>query len=107
MAMATRPLTDTIKKASDGRSSATDELRSSDATARLLLDNIRDYAIYMLDPTGRVMSWSAGAEVMKGYTAAEILGKHFLPPKKIGKLPSQFANCSPLWTGVSNWKAGA
>lgn len=44
---------------------------------RLLVQGITDYAIYMLDPTGRVSSWNAGAERFKGYTANEILGQHF------------------------------
>ena len=40
-----------------------------------LLGSVKDYAIFMLDPQGRVMSWSAGAERVKGYRAEEILGK--------------------------------
>jgi PAS domain S-box-containing protein len=44
---------------------------------RLLVGAVTDYAIFLLDPTGRVVSWNAGAERIKGYTAAEILGKHF------------------------------
>ncbi len=36
-----------------------------------------DYAIYMLDPTGRIVNWNAGAERIKGYRAAEIIGQHF------------------------------
>ena len=44
---------------------------------RLLVNAITDYAIYMLDPEGRVVSWNAGAERFKGYTPAEILGEHF------------------------------
>lgn len=44
---------------------------------RLLVDSITDYAIYMLDPHGYVSSWNAGAERSKGYTEAEVLGKHF------------------------------
>jgi PAS domain S-box-containing protein len=44
---------------------------------RLLVDAITDYAIYMLDPTGHVASWNAGAQRFKGYAAAEILGHHF------------------------------
>ncbi|HEY9857041.1 MAG TPA: PAS domain-containing sensor histidine kinase [Stenomitos sp.] len=42
-----------------------------------LVRNISDYAIYMLDPTGRIMSWNKGAEQFKGYQEAEILGSHF------------------------------
>ena len=44
---------------------------------RLLIDSITDYAIYMLDVNGRVSSWSPGAQRFKGYTAEEILGRHF------------------------------
>ncbi len=44
---------------------------------RLLVDSISDYAIYMLDATGRVASWNPGAERFKGYRADEILGQHF------------------------------
>ncbi|MDO1558748.1 PAS domain S-box protein [Brevundimonas sp. 2R-24] len=44
---------------------------------RLLVDAIADYAIYMLDPSGRVSSWNAGAQRFKGYQAEEIIGEHF------------------------------
>ncbi|MDB5455151.1 MAG: sensor hybrid histidine kinase [Caulobacter sp.] len=52
-------------------------LQSDDGRYRLLVDAITDYAIYMLDPAGRVTSWNAGAERLKGYKAAEIIGDHF------------------------------
>jgi PAS domain S-box-containing protein len=52
-------------------------LRASEERYRLLLDGIRDYAIFMIDPAGRVISWNAGAERIKGYTAAEIIGQNF------------------------------
>jgi PAS domain S-box-containing protein len=48
-----------------------------DQAARLLLASIQDYAIYVLDPTGHVLSWNAGAERIKGYRADEIIGKHY------------------------------
>ncbi len=44
---------------------------------RTLVDNIRDYAILMLDPEGRVMSWNEGAKMITGYAADEIIGSHF------------------------------
>ena len=44
---------------------------------RLLVEGSRDYAIFMLDPTGHVVSWNAGAQNIKGYAASEIIGKHF------------------------------
>ncbi|MCY1073904.1 sensor histidine kinase [Archangium lansingense] len=48
-----------------------------DDQARTLLDSIQDYAIFMLDLTGRVRSWNRGAERVNGYSREEILGKHF------------------------------
>ena len=53
---------------------------------RLLVDSVRDYAIVMLDPKGRVVSWNSGAERIKGYTPEEIIGKDFTcfyPPEAI------------------------
>ena len=44
---------------------------------RLLVDQVKDYAIFMLDPSGNVRSWNRGAERIKGYSADEILGTHF------------------------------
>jgi PAS domain-containing protein len=44
---------------------------------RLLVDSVQDYAIFMLDPTGHVMTWNVGAERCKGYAAGEIIGRHF------------------------------
>ncbi|HYL56366.1 MAG TPA: PAS domain S-box protein, partial [Gemmatimonadales bacterium] len=61
-------------------------LRDSEERFRLLVGTVRDYAIYMLDPSGRVMSWNRGAEQIKGYTAEEIVGRHFssfYPPEAI------------------------
>ena len=49
----------------------------TDAQFRLLVESVTDYAIFLLDPVGRVTSWNAGAERIKGYSAAEILGQHF------------------------------
>jgi PAS domain S-box-containing protein len=44
---------------------------------RLLVESVKDYAIFLLDRDGYVMSWNAGAERIKGYAAEEILGEHF------------------------------
>ncbi len=52
-------------------------LRESEERFRLLVEQVQDYAIFMLDPDGRVASWNAGAERIKGYTAKEIIGEHF------------------------------
>ena len=49
----------------------------SDASFKLLVQSVVDYAIYMIDPNGVVTSWNAGAERIKGFATKEILGKHF------------------------------
>jgi len=56
---------------------AEEALRLSDERFRLMVETIKDYAIFMLDPTGRVVTWGAGAERIKGYRADEIIGEHF------------------------------
>ena len=56
---------------------AEEELRQSEQRFRLLVEAVRDYAIFMLDPDGRVASWNKGAQRIKGYQAKEIIGKHF------------------------------
>jgi PAS domain S-box-containing protein len=52
-------------------------LRQSEEMFRLMVEAVRDYAIFMLDPDGCVASWNLGAQLTKGYTAEEILGRHF------------------------------
>jgi PAS domain S-box-containing protein len=48
-----------------------------DGLYRLLVESVRDYAIFALDPEGHVLSWNPGAQRFKGYTADEIMGQHF------------------------------
>jgi PAS domain S-box-containing protein len=57
------------------RHAAEEQLRSSEELLRLLLDGARDYAIYMLDPDGRIVSWSVNAERLNGYRGDEIVGE--------------------------------
>ncbi len=52
-------------------------LGDSEEKYRMLLDGVHDYAIFLLDPAGRVVSWNAGAERIKGYTADEIIGQDY------------------------------
>jgi PAS domain S-box-containing protein len=59
------------------RRKAEDSLRQSEQQFRLLVHGVTDYAIYMLDPNGRVASWNAGAERIKGYRPDQIIGEHF------------------------------
>ena len=52
-------------------------LRASQEQFRILVQGVTDYAIYMLDPSGRVSNWNAGAERIKGYAPTEVIGSHF------------------------------
>jgi PAS domain S-box-containing protein len=52
-------------------------LRDSEERIRLMVDGVQDYAIFMLDVNGTVATWNAGAQRIKGYTADEIIGRHF------------------------------
>ncbi len=59
------------------RKIAEKELRDSEERFRLLVSGVKDYAIFMLDPEGRISSWNTGAEVVLGHRAHEAMGKHF------------------------------
>src|ERR1700716_41112 len=54
-----------------------EEVRQSEERFRLLVEGVQDYAIYMLSPDGLITSWNLGAHRIKGYSAAEIIGRHF------------------------------
>lgn len=54
-----------------------EQIRRSEERFRLIVELVRDYAIFMLDPQGRVASWNIGAQQMKGYVADEVIGRHF------------------------------
>ncbi len=54
-----------------------EDLRGSEERFRLLVEGVRDYAIFMLDPDGRVTTWNEGAQRIMGYEAEEIIGEHF------------------------------
>ncbi|HEY2461770.1 MAG TPA: PAS domain S-box protein [Candidatus Acidoferrum sp.] len=63
-----------------------EKLRDSEERFRLLVSDVRDYAILMLDPTGHVISWNTGAQRIKQYSSQEIIGQHFscfYPPEDI------------------------
>ena len=56
---------------------ADEELRESEERNRLIIQSVKDYAIFMLDPTGHIATWNEGARRIKGYEAHEIIGRHF------------------------------
>jgi PAS domain S-box-containing protein len=65
---------------------ATTTPRESGDAFRLLVEGVRDYAIFMLDGAGRVSTWNTGAQHIKGYRAEEIVGQHFSrfhPPEAV------------------------
>jgi PAS domain S-box-containing protein len=59
------------------RKEAEKALRDAEERVRLLIDSVHDYAVFMLDPDGRVATWNVGAQRIKGYEAHEIVGQHF------------------------------
>lgn len=68
------------------RREAEEQLRRSEEMFRLIVASVRDYAIFMLDPTGHIASWNAGARRIKGWEADEIIGRHFstfYPPEDV------------------------
>src|ERR1700722_11913225 len=69
-----------------GEPGSNDDLRQSEERFRLLVESVRDYAIFMLDEAGYILTWNAGAERFKGYRADEIIGQHFsrfYPPEAL------------------------
>src|SRR6202521_3061224 len=65
---------------------AEEALRECEEKYRMLLDEVQDYAIFMLDPQGMIVSWNAGAERIKGYRGEQIIGRNFscfFPPEDI------------------------
>ncbi len=65
-----------MKRQMEEREEAEKRLRESEERFRLLVDGVRDYAIFTLDRNGYVVSWNSGAERITGYTADEIMGEH-------------------------------
>jgi PAS domain S-box-containing protein len=72
---------------------ANEELAINDAHLQLLIDGVRDHAIYMLDADGRILTWSTGAELLKGFSAEDVIGKHyetlFSPEDRRASLPAK------------------
>jgi PAS domain S-box-containing protein len=75
------------------RQAARKALQQSEQHFRLLVQGVQDYAIYMLDPKGRITSWNKGAQRFKGYSDEEIIGEHFsrfyTPEDRATELPAR------------------
>jgi PAS domain S-box-containing protein len=63
--------------ATDRQPQQVDRFKQGDYLFRLLVSSVKDYAIFIIDPDGYVLSWNEGAQRIKGYQASEIIGKHF------------------------------
>jgi PAS domain S-box-containing protein len=76
----------TVLREMDRHTLTEQTLRQSEERFRLMISEVRDYAIILLDPDGRVVTWNAGAQRIKGYGSEEILGRHFsqfYPPEAL------------------------
>jgi PAS domain S-box-containing protein len=67
----------TLVNDNQARKHAETRLQQTDEVFRLLVDSVKDYAIFLLDPSGHVLTWNQGAERIKGYKPQEIIGQHF------------------------------
>lgn len=75
--MANSPQISIVPNEGQPKKSRDERLQQSDEIFRLLVESVRDYAIFLLDPDGIVSTWNQGAERIKGYRADEIIGQHF------------------------------
>jgi PAS domain S-box-containing protein len=76
-----------------GNSRLADSVKHGGRVYQLMVESVRDYAIFMLDPNGYIASWNRGAQRIKGYTADEIIGRHF----SVFYGPEDIAARKPEW----------
>ena len=72
-----RTLRADLAASEQARAQAIADLHQSEEHFRLFIQSIKDYAIFILDPTGHIRTWNEGAHRLKGYAEHEILGRHF------------------------------
>lgn len=70
-------INDELQKRNQDLETALRDLAESEQKFRLMIEGVKDYAIFMLDPGGKITSWNEGAKRMKGYERDEIIGQHF------------------------------
>ncbi|WP_462380164.1 ATP-binding protein [Pseudomonas sp. Marseille-QA0892] len=83
-------LSASLEEASERLAQRERALRDNEERLRLIIEGVRDYGIFALDTDGRVTSWNAGAERIKGYSEHEIIGRHFslfYPPEECPEHP--------------------
>ena len=72
---------------------ASEALRQSEERFRLLVESLEDYAVFLLDPQGRIVTWNTGAERIKGFKQEEVIGQHFSifyrPEEVVRNLPEK------------------
>jgi PAS domain S-box-containing protein len=100
----------TLNREMGERRAAQRELQESQEGMRLLIDGVKDYAIFMLDPEGRIVTWNQGAQRIKGFTAQDVIGRSFAvfyPEEEIASgLPERelaLARCEGSFTG-EGWR---
>jgi PAS domain S-box-containing protein len=92
------------------RNQAEENLRKSEEGFRLMVSGVKDHALFMLDTSGRVASWNAGAERLKGYTREEVLGRHFTlfysAEDIANRLPDKMLGLAVLrgWAESEGWR---
>jgi len=79
-----------------GNSRLADAIKRGGRFYQLMVESVRDYAIFMLDPNGHIASWNRGAQRIKGYSADEIIGSHF----------SIFYSAKDVASGKPEWELG-
>ena len=79
-----------------GNSRLADAIKHGGRFYQLMVESVRDYAIFMLDPNGHIASWNRGAQRIKGYSADEIIGSHF----------SIFYSAKDVASGKPEWELG-
>ena len=98
-----RRVSELLKSESAERQRAVAQLAETEETFRRLVDGVKDYAIFMLNPQGYVTSWNSGAVRVEGYTAEEAIGSHFslfyLPDDQQAGIPEK-----ALWEAIATGK---
>src|SRR5690606_35218789 len=95
-------LLESLHRAQKQAAQSVRQLTETNKRFHLMVNSVKDYGIFMMDPTGHIMSWNIGAETIKGYKAEEIIGQHFsrfYPPEDIAAHKPEFELATASETG--------